>query len=89
MMICETIPTDAVPVNGPTILAHGELTGHAHEIKSKHARLFERAGERFLRVTRWVVLRHQEHAPITLAPGTYRVIRQREYSPEAILNVAD
>jgi hypothetical protein len=28
-------------------------------------------------------LRHEEHAPITLAPGKYRVIRQREYQPGA------
>jgi hypothetical protein len=32
---------------------------------------------------------HEEHGPITLPRGTYRVWRQREYSPEAIRVVRD
>lgn len=54
------------------------------------AALFEQPdGRRFLFVDRPCVLTHQEHGPIALAPGSYEVIRQREYSPEAIRNVAD
>ena len=34
-------------------------------------------------------LTHDEHGPITLEPGVYKVRIQREYSPEAIHNVAD
>ena len=36
-----------------------------------------------------VALEHDEHETIQLPPGDYRIIRQREYSPEAIRNVAD
>ncbi len=32
---------------------------------------------------------HEEHGPVTLPPGDYKVVIQREYSPEAIRNVAD
>ena len=32
---------------------------------------------------------HEEHQPITLPRGTYRVWGQREYSPEAIRRVLD
>jgi hypothetical protein len=32
---------------------------------------------------------HEEHATIALEPGKYVVRRQREYTPEAIRNVAD
>lgn len=32
---------------------------------------------------------HQEHDTVTLDPGKYKIVRQREYSPEAIRNVAD
>ena len=85
----DAMPRDAMPVPGPTILAHGEATGHAHEIKSRYARLYEAAGQRFLRVTRKATLRHQEHGEITLEPGDYQINRQREYSPESIRNVAD
>jgi hypothetical protein len=36
-----------------------------------------------------VTLEHQEHDPIVIPPGAYRVIRQREYAPEDIRNIAD
>jgi hypothetical protein len=32
---------------------------------------------------------HPEHSAFRLPEGVYRVMRQREYSPEAIRNVAD
>lgn len=105
---------------GRVILAHGEITGHAHEVVDTSAVLdpaeieipaadfFEEPdGRRILLVTRPCELRHQEHGPIALDPthpqqyrqgdvllnpigaGAWEVIRQREYSPEAIRNVAD
>ena len=36
-----------------------------------------------------VVLKHEEHDPITLPPGEWIIRRQREYDPEALRNVAD
>ena len=36
-----------------------------------------------------VELVHDEHDTLTIAPGAYKVIRQREYHPEEIRNVAD
>ena len=52
--------------------------------------LFEEPdGTRLLVIKRESLLTHQEHGPISLAPGGYEVRRQREYSPEAIRNVAD
>jgi hypothetical protein len=81
---------------GRVVLAEGEVTGHAHAIDSPLAELFEeRTGQLFLRVEPAragqapAVVRHEEHAAITLEPGIYRVTRQREYSPEAIRPVAD
>lgn len=103
--------------NSRIVLAHGEVTGHAHEVMTEAgdglaipaADFFEEpgSGRRILLVTRPCVLRHQEHGPISLDPrrpvqarqgdvllnpiadGTWEVIRQREYSPEEIRNVAD
>lgn len=76
--------------NGRIVLAHGEVTGHAHAIKSPRADLFEVAGRVFLAIDGDVVaLEHEEHATIEIPPGHYEVIRQREYHPEAIRNVAD
>jgi len=28
-----------------------------------------------------VALTHEEHAPLSIAPGDYRIIQQREYQP--------
>ena len=80
------------------ILAHGEVTGHAHEVVPDHevetdlppAQFFEEPnGRRFLFVNTPCALTHQEHGRIALAPGCYEVVRQREYSPKEIRNVAD
>lgn len=83
----KSVPTEA----GRVILAHGEVTGHAHAIGDPDvAELLETGdGARFLRVTHEAELRHEEHDTVTIPPGRYRVIRQREYSPEEIRNVAD
>jgi hypothetical protein len=94
----DALPDDLRQLDGPVILAEGEATGHAHAIRSKHATLFVRssaplplppAEEKFLRLDRPAGLVHQEHAPIVLDAGNYRVLRQREYTPEAIRNVID
>lgn len=94
------IPTDEnIPENMPevpreqgrVVLAHGEATGHMHGIGESRVRFFrdDGLGRSFLNVEEPAVLRHQEHGPIDLPAGRYRVIRQREYTPEEIRNVAD
>lgn len=83
------IPKDAAPEKGPIILAHGEVTGHAHRVKSRSAKMFSGAGRRFLQASKAVAVEHEEHGTIELEPGVYEVRIQREYSPEAIRNVAD
>lgn len=79
--------------NGRVILAHGEVTGHAHALTAPGCELFSAEGEAgatFLEVRdAMAALSHDEHATINLPAGNYRVTRQREYSPEAIRNVAD
>lgn len=74
---------------GRHILAHGEATGHAHAIAEAEAEMFTTEDGVYLRSIGVSTLRHEEHAPITIDKGVYRVVRQREYSPEAIRNVAD
>ena len=78
---------------GRVILAHGEVTGHAHAIKDKRAALFRdpKLAAIFMHVSgdAPVALEHDEHSTIEVPPGNYQVIRQREYSPSEIRNVAD
>ena len=84
------VPKGAAP-REHCVLAEGEVTGHSHRVADpRAARLFADAASLYLEVladTATVV--HQEHGPITLPRGTYRVWRQREYSPEAIRIVRD
>ncbi|HYG33207.1 MAG TPA: hypothetical protein VEC99_00395 [Clostridia bacterium] len=74
-----------------TILAHGEVTGHCHRIKELNsADLYTTSQGLFLHVRgNSVTVIHEEHAPITLTSGYYRVWRQREYSPREITVVRD
>ncbi len=77
------------------VLAHGEATGHAHVIRDHSARMFCTPGQpktkaiRFLRLVRSVELIHEEHDTVTIPPGDYEVIRQREYAPGEVRHVAD
>lgn len=86
----DAVPDGAVKRTHLT-LAEGELTGHSHRIaEADSAELWEFRTERFLQVTGCsATLIHEEHGPITLPPGAYRVWRQREYSPREIRIVRD
>lgn len=89
--------------NGKAVLAHGEATGHHHAISAPEAELSavategeqiitaDQAAELYLLVhgTDPVDLTHQEHATISVEPGAYRVVRQREYAPDEIRRVID
>ena len=84
---------------GRVILAYGEVTGHAHQVVADGLdntdpvpamQLFEEPdGSRILVIARPSALTHEEHGTIALAPANYEIIRQVEYAPEAIRNVAD
>jgi hypothetical protein len=74
-------------------LVYGEVTGHSHRLEDlSTGRLFPGAvaGAFFLEVMAPKArIVHEEHGPIDLGKGFYRVWRQREYSPEAIRPVCD
>jgi hypothetical protein len=79
--------------DGRVILAHGEVTGHHHSFAGGTATLLapdQSAECTHVEIAEAIaLLEHQEHDTIAIPKGTYRVIRQREYSPEAIRRVAD
>lgn len=99
------IPTTAVPQHESAriILAHGEVTGHHHAlatadsidwwqagaISTANQKPATLAGEVYVSLPSGGVVTHQEHSEISLPVGNYRITRQREYSPEALRNVAD
>jgi hypothetical protein len=87
---CGAIPSSATLLPHCN-LAKGEATGHAHRIAERDAaQLFRQNEMLYLRVAgKQATVMHEEHAPIVLERGNYRVWIQREYSPEAIRRVVD
>ena len=74
-------PVDAIPAGtkreGDThTLALGEITGHTHVLD--RATLTDVGGERYVEVAGDAALRHEDHGPVAVPPGKYRVIQQTE-----------
>ena len=77
--------------NGDVVLAYGEVTGHAHRIKERTVKMWSVGDQWYITVERPSELTHEEHGTITLPPGSYEVVHQREYDylAEMPRNVAD
>ncbi|HLF18788.1 MAG TPA: hypothetical protein VI749_07850 [Candidatus Omnitrophota bacterium] len=84
----ERIPSGARPQN-TRILAEGEATGHLHELAG--GEVYEKQGTLFFKIGHGmeVELTHPEHQTLVFTPGTYKVVRQREYEPEGWRYVSD
>jgi hypothetical protein len=70
------------------VIVAGEATGHAHRLTGGTI-LEAPDGALYLDITQTTQVIHEEHGPIALDPGLWLVVRQREYSPEAIRTVLD
>lgn len=92
------------PAPSGTTIGYGEVSGHHHTIldtewfvapETSNEDLHQFAlGNRqelpvFVVADAPTTLTHQEHAPIALAAGVWQVVRQREYTPGAIVSVRD
>ena len=85
--------------SGVMVLAEGELTGHRHAIYDRVTMFRDDALAREIPAGLYVghvkveggsaLIQHQEHAPINLGEGTYRVRRQRELEPKDAVLVSD
>lgn len=61
-------------------LAVGEATGHHHSVTEGEADLYEHEGTLFLKVkSDKATVTHQEHKPITLPMGDYKIGIVQEY----------
>jgi hypothetical protein len=86
----EGIPAGAQRRHG-VVVAYGEITGHSHRFQEANAvELWEHDGILFVNIlAATATIVHEEHRPISLSHGVYRVWMQREYTPQAIRRVAD
>ena len=97
------IPLSGTPIDptmeGATVLAEGELTGHRHAIYDTITMFRDDALAHDIPNGLYVGhikvdgpaarIQHQEHDTVTLPKGTYRVRRQRELEPKDARIVAD
>jgi hypothetical protein len=69
--------------DGPCILAYGEASGHAHQVKTQGRMWVDQnlPDRRYLEVTAATQLEHEEHSAIPLEPAVYKIMLQREYDP--------
>lgn len=78
--------------SGRLVLARGEATGHAHVVTGEGLTLLclpDDLETMFLHVQTYGRVGHEEHGPIPLPAGYYRVVRQREYVPGSFRPIAD
>src|SRR5512132_4317359 len=75
--------TDKVPERRGSqleyVLAHGEATGHAHSVLADYRVVVTRSVACSSSCKAGAELRHEEHRPLPLPPGNYRIVRQRTY----------
>jgi hypothetical protein len=77
------------------VVAEGEATGHEHLLVADPDTSFrvltDEGGQVYLELGASAELSHQEHDTITVQPGVFEVVREREYDPytEEINKVAD
>jgi len=62
------------------IVQRGESTGHAHVIEDMTGiEIFSDWRDRFLKAEQAFTIRHEEHKPLTLPAGNYRIRIAREF----------
>jgi hypothetical protein len=84
----DTRPAGALTARQGNVIVAGEAIGHAHRLMAGTI-LDAPNGALYLDVTHTTQVVHEEDGPITLDPGLWLVVRQREYSPAAIRTVVD
>lgn len=87
------------PEGAAMVLLEGEQTGHCHAVRERVTRFRDERLARDIPAglyighvkvsTDYARVTHDEHAPLTLPRGTYRVRRQRELGPRDARILAD
>lgn len=76
----KSLPNGSATIIGKKrlVLAHGE-SGHSHVIEDDEAELIQIGERMILSLTKQATVEHEEHGPITLAPGIWEIGRVTEY----------
>jgi hypothetical protein len=100
--VADVPPSDTTidpALDGAVVLAEGEASGHRHAIYDRVTMFRDDGLARDIPGRLYVGhvrvegpsarIEHDEHAPVTLPRGTYRVRRQRELEPKDASIIAD
>ncbi len=84
------LPKDVRPRKSK-VLYEGEATGHLHRVdEGSQVGVFELGNFLYLKIdSESATIVHDEHGPITLEAGIYKVWQQREYRPGGEARVGD
>lgn len=101
-LVDDVVPTGIVAArdaDGACVLAEGEMTGHRHAIFEQVTMFRDDALARDMAPGLYVghvrvdapeaLIVHDEHSPIPLTKGTWRVRRQRQLEPKDVQLVRD
>lgn len=64
------------------VLMEGKATGHAHciaETDPAICELYEKDGILYVKANKSVIIKHEEHNPMTLDPGIWKVGQVKEF----------
>jgi hypothetical protein len=77
------LPKAARQLDGPVRLYRSAASVYAPSLSGDDYQAYMAGGEVHLTVTGSVTVTHPEHAPLTVPPGVYLVVQQREYPEHA------
>ena|SRR5271167_3870130 len=89
---CSAKPAGKATVRPTGHILEGEATGHIHRLSEPSiatAEVYEIDGKLFVSSEEGISVVHEDHHTLELPAGHYEVVRQREYQPDSIRNVAD
>ena len=85
----EARPEGTLAERPGSVIVEGEATGHAHRLVGGTILQDVLEGTLYLDLPTTGRVVHEEHDALTLGPGIWRVVRQREYTPGQIRTVRD
>jgi hypothetical protein len=84
----ETPPAGDLVTRPSLVIVAGEATGHAHRLTAGTI-LEAPEGTLYLDLVEPTRVVHEEHDALTLGSGWWLVVRQREYTPDAVRTIRD
>lgn len=79
----ETSKGKTIEHNGEFVVEWGEVTGHGHRLKVKNPEDLiiqkDTNGDFYFTLKSKGIISHEEHKTLTIQPGTYKKIIEREY----------